>query len=1245
MEYWDDKGLSRIASKIGVPLFMDYLTSSSNRISFARVCLEINVDSELPQHFFVRCEEEVVEIKVEYQGIPTSANTAKGKNKIGESDETVCSQPVEHTSPPDTLGDPIMVEEQRELEETEEVLETEEELLASMVVKMNSSHKQARQKDVTSSGKSSSNSNNQRKKKRGFNESSKIKEVRNFVLKNDIEVMGLLKIKIKPSREKKVFDNFLSNWGFLSNSLTDGKARVWVCWDPTFCDIQCIKMSSQYIFCKIIILDGDIKLYGLFVYAENKHVLRVPLFKDILALSSNCSCSPLVCLGDFNSIRCPTEKVGGSSSWIGPKEEFNTCILFAELTDLSHTGCQFTWANKRGDGAFITSKLDRALVIESWLTTFPHSSAIFLPSGISDDFPCVVDLNPLAKSFVKPFKFFDFLRDHEDFIPSVSSVWCKLLRGSPMFRIFQKLKAIKPVLKAFNKREYSEISTRVNHAKSTLENAQIKLDKDPLNTVLQNLERDAYSKYVDLSKVEKGLFHQKSRIQWLGLGDRNTRFFFRNVKGNTNMNKINSVTLNSGEKLSKFGNVSAAFVQNFSNLFGAPFGNVYNGLDRLQSLVDRRVTSSQFEMLSKEVTDQEIKDTFWSLKANKALGPDGFPASFFRKAWDVVGKDVVTAIKSFFTSRELLQEINNTMIALVPKVPNPSKLGDYRPISCCNTIYKCIAKIIANSLKMIIPDLVDPVQSAFVQGRRISDNIFLSQELMRGYHRNSSTPRCTMKVDIIKAYDNVRWDFMIDVLRAMGFPPCFIHWIRAFDLMIFCKGDTFTVRAIKKSLVEFQTLSGLSPSPNKSHVFFSGCEKKLRDDIMNILQFPKGFLPIRYLGVPLIASKLKACDCKQLVERITKRIKSWTNKCLSYAGSLQLIQSIIFSMQVYWASLFILSRKVVKEIESLFGSFLWSGSDLKKHEARVYWDKVCSPKKEWGLGLISMEVWNRATIAKHAWFLFSRGEQSMWCQWVKSYLLKGRSFWKIKVPSDSSWVWRKILGLRPIIYPHMKYIVGDGQRIFLGYDNWHPLGSLWAKFGERIMYNSALNGESKVSRIISNLSWKWPFFHTADICELIQSTPHTFIPGSGRDKLIWIPSSNGEFSIKSAWNAWRLSFDKKVWLNVKDKLNVAWPVIQWPDLVSHISKTVKGMSLGSIISRLGFTCSVYLIWLERNNRIFTTEKIPEEVVTLNIFNMIRFKGISDSILKIVTVTKLIACADMSAICVYYLSAARCGKLV
>lgn len=77
MEYWDFEGLSRIASKIGIPLFMDHLTSTGTRVSFARVCVEVNVESALPQNFLVRCDDEVVEIRVEYQGIPAKCEHCK----------------------------------------------------------------------------------------------------------------------------------------------------------------------------------------------------------------------------------------------------------------------------------------------------------------------------------------------------------------------------------------------------------------------------------------------------------------------------------------------------------------------------------------------------------------------------------------------------------------------------------------------------------------------------------------------------------------------------------------------------------------------------------------------------------------------------------------------------------------------------------------------------------------------------------------------------------------------------------------------------------------------------------------------------------------------------------------------------------------------------------------------------------------------------------------------------------------
>jgi len=200
-------------------------------------------------------------------------------------------------------------------------------------------------------------------------------------------------------------------------------------------------------------------------------------------------------------------------------------------------------------------------------------------------------------------------------------------------------------------------------------------------------------------------------------------------------------------------------------------------MDTLDRVMKRKVSSSQCLDLTKEVTDDEIQNVFFSLKDNKAPGPDGFNALFFKRAWCVIGHDVIKAIKSFFQSGRLLKELNATAIALVPKVPNPDKWKDFRPISCCNTVYKCIAKIVANRFKVVLPNLVGPQQTAFIQGRRIGDNILLAQELLKNYHRDKGSPRCALKVDLMKAFDRVRWDFILGILRASGFPNAFTQWI------------------------------------------------------------------------------------------------------------------------------------------------------------------------------------------------------------------------------------------------------------------------------------------------------------------------------------------------------------------------------------------------------------------------------------------------------------------------------------
>ncbi|KAK3225529.1 hypothetical protein Dsin_005391 [Dipteronia sinensis] len=174
--------------------------------------------------------------------------------------------------------------------------------------------------------------------------------------------------------------------------------------------------------------------------------------------------------------------------------------------------------------------------------------------------------------------------------------------------------------------------------------------------------------------------------------------------------------------------------------------------------------------MSRGVTNKEIRDVCFSLHPNKAPGTYGLNAHFFKNTWNIVGGDVINAVQEFFRTCHLLKEHNTTILALVPKVPNPSRMMDFRPISCCNTLYKIIAKIIAYRIKIILPNIISPPQLAFVAGRRIGDNILLVQELMRNYHKDDGSPKCSLNVDLMKAFDMVEWDFLLETLAAFRVP-------------------------------------------------------------------------------------------------------------------------------------------------------------------------------------------------------------------------------------------------------------------------------------------------------------------------------------------------------------------------------------------------------------------------------------------------------------------------------------------
>ena len=105
-------------------------------------------------------------------------------------------------------------------------------------------------------------------------------------------------------------------------------------------------------------------------------------------------------------------------------------------------------------------------------------------------------------------------------------------------------------------------------------------------------------------------------------------------------------------------------------------------------------------------SDDEIKNALFSIPDDKSPGIDGYSSYFFKKSWNILGMDLIDAIKDFFRSGKLLKEINVTAITLIPKAKCPAFIGDFRPIAYCSVVYKIITKLICSRLSQVLPEVV-----------------------------------------------------------------------------------------------------------------------------------------------------------------------------------------------------------------------------------------------------------------------------------------------------------------------------------------------------------------------------------------------------------------------------------------------------------------------------------------------------------------------------------------------------------
>ncbi|GKA88788.1 hypothetical protein Tco_0810552 [Tanacetum coccineum] len=1012
-----------------------------------------------------------------------------------------------------------------------------------------------------------------------------------------------------------------TDWTSNGSWCTKG-TRIIMGWNRNDVDVVVINHDDQVIHSRIWLKSEKKELFCSFVYAHNKYVQQ-----------------------GLNASGANVWMLLAGISWSA------ACVNEIEVMDVQRTGLQFTWNQKPKGINGLMKKLDRIMANVDFHDHFVGAHAIFKPYRVSDHSPAVLCIPTTCKVKPKPFKFFNVLTSHENFLDVVKEGWNQYISGFHMYRVVRKLKSLK---KPFRKLLYEKgnLHANVTRLRADLDSIQTALDADPFNVSLRETEAACVVEFNQAVLMEERFLKQKAKVQWLKEGDSNSAYFHKAVKSRVTRSRIDVIT-NSEGVVFKNSLVPEAFVSHYELFLGyAGVTGLFNSDNLFQSCLNEQEALD----MTHDISIQEVKDAMFSMGDDKSPGSDGYTA----------------------TNGTLLKEINHTIIALIPKVKSLTRINDYRPISCCNVLFKCISKIIANRIKHCLKNIASPNQSAFVPGGSITDNILLTQELMHNYHLDRGTPRCAFKVDIQKAYDTVDWEFLRTILHGFGFHDKMVSWI------IECVSTTSYSICVNGSLHGyFKGKRGLRQGDPLSPYLFTlvmevitlMIQRRIREtdyftyhrycskmELVNLC-FADDLFLFAYGDVNSasiikevldefkVASGLRIRDCNELVDRVQLRIQDWKNKSLSIAGRLQLIQSVLGSMHIYWASVFMLPTNVLHNIEQLMRQFLWSNGSSGKSKSKVAWEVVCLPKNEGGLGIRRLECFNSALMTSHVWKLLTLKE-SLWVKWIHEYKLKGRNFWDIPLRGNMSWGWRKILKLRPIVRNFIWKKIGNGMNTSLWYDKWNEFDPLANRISPRDIHRAGLNLQSKVSDVIFQGTWIWPpnllvkypflidynIPIRDDVLDCLEWRNHHGIPKKFTVSQVWIDIRYRDSKVSwynMVWFPYCIPGHAfNLWLIVRKKLTTQDLIPVWdrlaslgtvcslcesiPDSHEHLffeCSFAHGRTMKSVVAKIVVAATVYFIWLERNWRLFKKGNRTNDQIVDCIKTSVRLKLLSCKLKK------------------------------
>ncbi|KAL5555562.1 hypothetical protein UlMin_037798 [Ulmus minor] len=574
-------------------------------------------------------------------------------------------------------------------------------------------------------------------------------------------------------------------------------------------DLEPIFMTKNVISC--IVYNGSLRLPWLVsvVYGPHSRAAKIEFWGSFERVASRFS-GPWLIMGDFNAVLRSSERVGGRT--VDPMaERVMNALDDIGMIELNAAGGDFSWYNGRTRWA-IFSKIDRGMANSDWWDLFPNASLSFLPETASDHKPLLLHTSPREVFIRRQFKFEAMWTRDPRSIVVVRHSWLATPHGRPHSQFLDRMRNTKRALSFWNKDQFGKLQAEISKTRAAIIECQ---RGDPSS---RDRDRDNYLRSLldELLKRDELFWFQKSRVQWDLNGDRCTKFFFISTLVRRKHNRIEKILLDDGVWAESRDEIGFAFMNRFYDIYGADSLPV--GVD-LSQLVSPTISHADNLNLVAIPGSEEIREVVFCMGSFKAPGPDGMPALFYKTYWDTVGPDVVRLVQDFFISNRLHPAINSTNLVLIPKVPNPTKLNHYRLISVCNIVYKVIAKILANRIKLLLPPLICPSQNAFVPGRSIHDNSVMVQEVIHSMRKKrGSGGWMALKIDLEKAYDRMNWSFIWSVLEAFGFHARWIDWVRTC-----CSSVTMNVMINGAVFQSFRPARGLRQGDPLSPYLFILC--------------------------------------------------------------------------------------------------------------------------------------------------------------------------------------------------------------------------------------------------------------------------------------------------------------------------------------------------------------------------------------------------------------------------------------